>query len=585
MSEDNRDEKKKSSKFEILEEDGTVNLELEKHSPKLPESPIDDEDTLSQSQYNSQDSYQAFQNILDSSKPEEAKQALDKLSEKYKDAKFDLGISKEPEEEANSSLLKNIGIVSKEENSQDNLNKENHDEQTINTKEINEEVTNIINEDDEMDPFKELLKLGETNPAVSEVKEAEKPEGLHLPDESIAEEEFKQKEGFSQPLIKKRKDRSKKYDHDEISIKGKTSQKMNLVHPEQNNLYEEILESVEEEEDDSSNHTRTMNKKEYFGFDKFALEFTASPFSFLIHYWKTFILGTLSFGLFFKWHQRKAREFLLSHTFFRAYPFEFVREQSSFSVISFLHSIFLLLIPVSFSFDTYIGSLHLALSSFSIGFIVLEKYHNLFNNLKYQDIAFALNLSHKEYFKLGLSFSLKVLFSLGFFTPRAVRDLQEYLFTKLRYGRIYFRISHKYRVLNDTPIYHLILPSIFIVAAIAVSNQLGYDWKSLAEEYILQTQTFIAFGVFMGLYLYVAIKNEILTHLFTNLNIRNSKFQYKGSFTKHMYLFLSNLVLIILSLGILYPIAKWRTHKYYVKNIRVYISRPGGLKEIVDNAA
>lgn len=579
MSKADKEEKENTSKFELLEEDELGSLEVENPSPKLPDPLVDDENSIDQSQYKQQNSYNEFQKILEESPSSDSPLALDKLSEKYKDLKLSTVQNDDLNETGNSDFL---GKLDKPLNQSDQTLEE---EKNISLENINDEVTNIIKNEKELDAFQELLKLGETQTS-REVKHAEyAPEGLSPETKPLSDEKFVHKESFIEPLVKKRKDRGKKYDHREVSIKSNQNKKMDIVHPEQENLYEQILDSVEEKESESQEHTRTMNKKEYFGFNKYALEFNASPIQFFFSYWKSFILGLLSFGLFFKWHLRKSREYLLSHSYFRSYPFEFRDSKNSFSIFNLLQSLSLLLIPASLSFNPYIGLLHIFLTSFSIGFLVLEKYHTLFNNIKYQDINFALNLSNKEYFKLAIAFSFKVVFSFGFLSPKAVRDLQEYLFTKLRYGRIYFRMSHKHKVLSDTPIFHMILPGMAIVLSYAICNYFQINWRYYLEEYAALPQVYIPMGLFSIIYLYAAIKNEILTHLFLNLNIRNSKFQYKGNLTKHFLLIWSNLFLIVFSFGLLLPIAKWRTHKYYLKNIRVFLSKPGGLKEIVDNAA
>lgn len=580
LSEDKKDEKSKASKFEILEEDEVLSLEIEESTPKLPDSVHVDENSFSQSHYNIKDSYQEFQKILDGAKPQDDSLALDQLSEQYKDLKLSSGDEKILNQEANADLSENFEAQAEDQESAQ------LDEKTISTKNINEEPTSIIEEKNELDAFQELLTAGETNNSNPVQNDENGFEGHSLVEESKSEAKFQREESVVDPMVKKRKDRCKLYDHNEISIKSKASTNMEFVHPEQNDLYEQMLESVEDEkENSSSEHTRTMNKEQYFGYDKYAFEFKGSLLSYLSQYWKSFFLGCLSFGLFFKWHFRQSREYLVTHTYFRTYPFQLKKEQRSFSLLSLLYSLFVLLIPLSFSQNIYIGLVHIFLASYSVGFLVLEKYHNLFNNLKYQDIDFALNLTHKEYLKLANAFSLKVVFSFGILSPRAVRDLQEYLYTKLRYGRIYFRMSHKHHILSDTPIFHLILPGILGVISVLTANYLQIDWQLYFEEYVLQKQWIYPILFLSGLYLYAAIKNEILNHLFFNLSIRNSKFQYKGSFIKHFFLILSNLALITMSFGLLIPLAKWRSYKYYIKNIRVLINKPGGLNEIIDNAA
>ncbi|MEC9283017.1 MAG: hypothetical protein VX642_09905 [Bdellovibrionota bacterium] len=172
MSKADKEEKENTSKFELLEEDELGSLEVENPSPKLPDPLVDDENSIDQSQYKQQNSYNEFQKILEESPSSDSPLALDKLSEKYKDLKLSTVQNDDLNETGNSDFL---GKLDKPLNQSDQTLEE---EKNISLENINDEVTNIIKNEKELDAFQELLKLGETQTS-REVKHAEyAPEGL-----------------------------------------------------------------------------------------------------------------------------------------------------------------------------------------------------------------------------------------------------------------------------------------------------------------------------------------------------------------------------------------------------------------------
>jgi uncharacterized membrane protein YjgN (DUF898 family) len=191
-------------------------------------------------------------------------------------------------------------------------------------------------------------------------------------------------------------------------------------------------------------------------------------------------------------------------------------------------------------------------------------------NSSYRNVRFNFTASVGDAFKEYLLFPMLIIFTLGLIFPYINFRQHRFTVTNHLFGQSRFNFSAtpgQYFKVFGWAILFMFLFGIFIsilMGAVIANNQ-GADPESIEKTvmYILPF-SYIFYGV-IGVYIQV----KLLNILFSNTALESDNFKMLSTYKvdKMLWIHISNLIGIILTLGLFYPWAKVRMAKYRVENL------------------
>ena len=342
---------------------------------------------------------------------------------------------------------------------------------------------------------------------------------------------------------------------------------------------------AQESQKTTDNPSGRSTKNKYYGHEKFAFVCKANAIQYFLLCWQQSLLSLISLGYLLPWQLEKQKRYLLQNTYLQSHALQWIDRKSWFPVAWILLYCCFAFIGVTAYLQPLWGLLALTgLLVFSPA-IYLRSYCRAWGNLVFRDTPFALQLSWRESFSLGIRFSLSVLLSLGLLLPKNIRKLQELLFSKLRYGRIYFRFSSEHRIVSPWLLPYLLLPLGFLaITAVCLEYTANFSmseqWLFLAGSKPTQILVACGFLFFVSIQLY----QDLQINKAANLHLLGSRLRYKASMPQLFTLWLGNLLILVLSCGILWPLVSYRNYQFNLRHWRVMLAKPGGIEDILHKA-
>lgn len=328
------------------------------------------------------------------------------------------------------------------------------------------------------------------------------------------------------------------------------------------------------------------------------------------------LMNIITIGIYSFWGKTRIRRYMTSHITIQKDRFEYTGTGKEL-LIGWLKALVILLpliICMSIPFVNFIA-IPIFLGILSIAIYLAMRYR--LSRTRWRGIRFNLGGSIKEYFILSLVRTIKNIATLGWRIPKSDILKWSYIANHMSYGDLKFSYEGDYTRLQKI---HAITLSIFIVAFLAgvvpligagfskgmeayqkekanqelQQKELIYDEdgypvveypnpEDVAGEALDIEKSMVSGIIFMYVGLAVAFIGRLwygaaLWHeQLRGLRLANLRFKSDVTGKSLAILFVTNMLIIIFTLGLAKPIAAQRTLRYYVTNMRL----GGDLAELI----
>lgn len=303
------------------------------------------------------------------------------------------------------------------------------------------------------------------------------------------------------------------------------------------------------------------------------LEFYGQGFEFFKIWIVNLLLTLLTAGFYSPWAKVRTRRYLYGNTFLDNSAFDFVADP----VKILKGRIIAVIVFILFSYSSFLPeNLQAVTALLIIGvipWIIIKSLKFNFYNTTYRNIRFNFHGSYFNALYVYILLPLFIVFTLGLAYPYFIKSQKQFIIQNSRYGTTGFLMNATVKAFYRPFIMPMaILLALANLSAITHFNAPVFDISSLQIDHVIKMTQIIGFMIAL---LLVYIYAYFYTHI-SNLIINHSKlaeYQFSSSLhTGHIFwLFISNLIAIIVSFGLLIPWAKIRFLHYRISCVSVTI--------------
>jgi uncharacterized membrane protein YjgN (DUF898 family) len=320
------------------------------------------------------------------------------------------------------------------------------------------------------------------------------------------------------------------------------------------------------------------------------------------------LMSIITLGIYSFWGKTRIRRYMTSHITIQKDRFEYTGTGGELligwlkALVIFLPLIICMYIPIInfIAIPVFLGIVSIA--------IYLAMRYRL-SRTRWRGIRFNLGGSIKEYFFISLKRTIKNIVSLGWRIPKSDIIRWSYIANHMSYGSLKFSYEGDYTRLQKI---HAITLSIFIIAflggvvpIVGASLSMGaevFEATKINQEMYNQNPVYDKYGnpvaykpdpnmiaekglalkeaLFVNILLmYVGLGIAFIGRLWYNaalwqeqlrgLKLANLRFKSDVTGKNLVILFITNLLIIIFTLGLGKPIVAQRTLRYYVTHLRI----------------
>jgi uncharacterized membrane protein YjgN (DUF898 family) len=308
------------------------------------------------------------------------------------------------------------------------------------------------------------------------------------------------------------------------------------------------------------------------------------------------MLSILTLGIYSAWAKVRNKRYFYGHTSVAGSSFDYHAKPIQILKGRAIVVAFLVLYNLAISFIPLITPLFSLLFFFGIPFLILRATKFNMQYSSHRQIRFNFMGEYLYIFFHFIVLPLASVFSLGLAYPYAIYKQKQYISNNTKYGDALFHFSGKSKEFFLTYFLATLLMIALYMAIISTFNIFdASSWEAFKEGFmnglkteLAQTETLKADGetdmnqvyaILAGVYgflilnilLFSTFVNTRLTnYLFNNLELKEITFSSHISFWHLLWIYTSNLFLIILTMGLFIPWAKVRAVSYKLSCITLF---------------
>ena len=317
--------------------------------------------------------------------------------------------------------------------------------------------------------------------------------------------------------------------------------------------------------------------------------FTGNGWEYFKIYFVNIMLTILTLGIYSAWAKVRNKRYFYGHTSVAGSSFDYHAQPMQILKGRLIVVAVLVIYQVMVGFTPIIAPLFSLLFLLAIPFLIMRATKFNMQYSSYRQIRF--NFFGKYPYILLYFILLPILsvFTLGLTYPYAVYKQKQYLSNTSQYANADFNfkggsgeffLTYFLAIVFLFGLYALVLNTFnlidiqdikdFIQAFQAQyqqrleqnNNQLYAGEERPSSDVLVYLFAFYAFFIFNVLLFSAFINTRLTNYLFNNLQLKNIRFSSHISFFYLLWIYLSNLILIILSCGLFIPWAKLRAVSY-----------------------
>lgn len=338
--------------------------------------------------------------------------------------------------------------------------------------------------------------------------------------------------------------------------------------------------------------------------------FTGNGWEYFKIYFVNIMLTILSLGIYSAWAKVRNKRYFYGHTSLAGSSFDYHAKPMQILKGRVLVVAVLVLYQVSVGFTPLIAPIFSLFLLFAIPFVIMRATKFNMQYSSHRQIRFNFLGKYPYVFLYFIVLPILSLFTLGLAYPYAIYKQKQYLSNESTYGDAGFSFSGKSKEFFLTyflatfallGLYFLILNSFNLIDAQAIkdfskgfqeglktsmennTSTLYADDDKKSAKLILIVLGIYAFFIFNILLFSAFINTRLTNYLFNNLELKGIRFSSHISFFKLLWIYTSNLILIICTLGFFIPWAKVRAISYKLSCMSIFSDELDGF--IADESA
>ncbi len=303
-----------------------------------------------------------------------------------------------------------------------------------------------------------------------------------------------------------------------------------------------------------------------------ALEFRGDT----IGYFKIWIINVLfsivTLGIYSAWAKVRTNRYFYTNTFYKDKPFKYDANPISILIDRVLIVLLVGAFIYSFQFlqEPIITLSIVGVTILTIPWIITRAVKSNLRALTYKDINFICDIKTKELYRFFLTNTLLNIATVGLAYPYTLNKFNELIISNGHYDTEYFRYmgtnngiySNFFATLKQS----LLLGIGLMLVGIGVLYAL--DSMKIVSENNEITILYITYAIIF-LCLKAIYDATIQKFIWKNISLGKIKFRAKYNSKDLMWIYCSNILVLILSFGLLYPWTKVRVKKYKTQNFKI----------------
>jgi len=313
-------------------------------------------------------------------------------------------------------------------------------------------------------------------------------------------------------------------------------------------------------------------------------------------YFVNIMLSILSLGIYSAWAKVRNKRYFYGHTSLAGSSFDYHAKPMQILKGRVIVVAILVLYNLSISFIPLIAPLFSLLFFFGIPFLILRATKFNMQYSSHRQIRFNFIGEYLYIFFHFIVLPLASIFSLGLAYPYAIYKQKQYISNNTKYGDALFHFSGKSKEFFLSYFLATVLMVAIYIAIISTFNLIdASSWEAFKEGFmnslnrdLPQTEAFKAdadtnstqvYAIIAGIYGFLVlnillfstyVNTRLTNYLFNNLRLKEISFSSHISFWKLLWIYSSNLMLIIGTMGLFIPWAKVRAVSYKLSCITLF---------------
>jgi len=332
--------------------------------------------------------------------------------------------------------------------------------------------------------------------------------------------------------------------------------------------------------------------------------FTGNGWQYFKIYFVNIMLSILTLGIYSAWAKVRNKRYFYGHTSVAGSSFDYHAQPMQILKGRLIVVAVLVIYQVAVGFTPLIAPIFSLLLLFAIPFLIMRATKFNMQYSSHRQIRFNFLGKYPYVFLYFIVLPILSVFTLGLAYPYAIYKQKQYLSNMSKYGNSEFSfggssgeffLTYFLATVLLLGLYALLLSSFNLIDAQAIQDfskgfkeglkasmehnttSLYANEKEAASSQVLMIVAGV-YGFFIfNILLFSAFVNTRLTnYLFNNLELKGIRFSSHISFFKLLWIYVSNLVLIISTLGLFIPWAKVRAVSYKLSCMSIFSDELGG---------
>lgn len=312
------------------------------------------------------------------------------------------------------------------------------------------------------------------------------------------------------------------------------------------------------------------------------IEFTGKSGEFFGIWIVNVLLVIITLGFYSPWAKVRTRRYFYGNTVLDNSAFEYTADPLAILKGYLIALLFFILYSVTIHYYPLSQLAFMLVFLAILPWLVVRSMLFRARNTVFRNIRFTFKKQYGRAAAIFTGMPILLPFTLGLLLPHFVYKQKQFLVDNSGYGTSPFSFHARSKDFYKIYAVIMLLPLIGIIAAIAIPAYHGYmnaahtsqfvasaaEQPDMATLIMVQSIT-MAISLFISLLFYAYLDSRINNLVWNNIEIAHNRFQSTLRMRDLLWIHFSNMLAIILSIGLLIPWTKIRLARYRIKKLNM----------------
>ncbi|MBI5098810.1 MAG: DUF898 domain-containing protein [Nitrospirae bacterium] len=296
-------------------------------------------------------------------------------------------------------------------------------------------------------------------------------------------------------------------------------------------------------------------------------------------YFKIWIVNTfltiITLGIYAAWAKVRNRQYIYKNTLLDDQPFEYTANPVAILKGNLIVASGAIIYFLTYFYKPMYSAIVVGLFYLILPFLIFKSLKFIAHNSAYRNIRFRFLGNMKESYRIYIFYPILILFTLGLIIPYWAFKKKEYFFNNFAFGATANSFNGKakrfYKIYLSAFVIFII--SILILGFIffTVLIKSGLTSADVSNKSFIMKNVIIAYALMIVVVTYFQqfIYARITNYCWEHSNLGSLRFRSTLKAGTLFFIRITNILAIILSIGLLIPWAKIRKTRYILNNITI----------------